>query len=263
MISAAAIIAWRQHVPWKSNEQVEQDLLICRALVNIFADPFLCQHLAFRGGTALHKLYLLPQPRYSEDIDLVQITAGPFGSIADQLQQVLGWLGKPQRNQKANNFTLIYRVESELPPVQQLRLKVETNCREHFTVLGWQYVPFVVDSPWFRGECRITTYALPELLGTKLRALYQRRKGRDLFDLFRASQHPDAVPATIVACFAHYMGQEPAGAPSQQTFRDNLALKMANPEFLGDTTALLRPGQPYDQSEAYAWLCTTILPLLP
>ena len=45
---------------------VEQDLVICRALVSIFSDEFLRANLAFRGGTALHKLYLSPQPRYSE-----------------------------------------------------------------------------------------------------------------------------------------------------------------------------------------------------
>lgn len=75
MIPQAHIIAWRQQVPWQTNEQVEQDLVICRALVEIFSDEFLAGKLAFRGGTTLHKLYLNPQPRYSEDIDLVQITA--------------------------------------------------------------------------------------------------------------------------------------------------------------------------------------------
>ena len=67
------------NVPWSTNEQVEQDLVICRALVAIFNDDFLAENLAFRGGTALHKLFLSPQQRYSEDIDLVQIKAAPFG----------------------------------------------------------------------------------------------------------------------------------------------------------------------------------------
>ena len=66
MINRAAIIEWSAQVPWKDNAQVEQDLLISRALVNIFGDKFLASQLAFRGGTALHKLYLSPQPRYSE-----------------------------------------------------------------------------------------------------------------------------------------------------------------------------------------------------
>jgi predicted nucleotidyltransferase component of viral defense system len=65
MIPKSAIIEWHKTVPWPSNEQVEQDLIICRALVAIYQDEFLSKSLAFRGGTALHKLYLSPQPRYS------------------------------------------------------------------------------------------------------------------------------------------------------------------------------------------------------
>ena len=78
MIPQAYITEWSAQVPWQTNEQVEQDLVICRALVEIFSDKFLAERLAFRGGTALHKLYLDPQPRYSEDIDLVQITNEPL-----------------------------------------------------------------------------------------------------------------------------------------------------------------------------------------
>jgi len=73
VIPQAYITEWSNNVPWHTNEQVEQDLVICRALVALFQDDFLAENLAFRGGTALHKLYLQPQPRYSEDIDLVQI----------------------------------------------------------------------------------------------------------------------------------------------------------------------------------------------
>lgn len=78
MINRTAITQWNRIVPWNDNAQVEQDLIISRALVAIFSDEFLASQLAFRGGTALHKLYLSPQPRYSEDIDLVQIASGPI-----------------------------------------------------------------------------------------------------------------------------------------------------------------------------------------
>ena len=78
MIPQAYITEWSQQVPWQTNEQVEQDLVICRALVEIFSNEWLAGSLAFRGGTALNKLYLQPQPRYSEDIDLVQVRAEPI-----------------------------------------------------------------------------------------------------------------------------------------------------------------------------------------
>ncbi len=81
MIPKADIVAWRRFAPWVNNAQVEQDLIISRALVAIFQSPFLAEQLAFRGGTALHKLYFDISRRYSEDIDLVQIIPAPIGQI--------------------------------------------------------------------------------------------------------------------------------------------------------------------------------------
>jgi len=62
MIPRAHITEWRNLAPWSTNAQVEQDLVISRALVALFASPLIAESLAFRGGTALHKLYLSPQP---------------------------------------------------------------------------------------------------------------------------------------------------------------------------------------------------------
>lgn len=67
------IITWREHAPWPEDTQVEQDLLLTRAMVAIFSDPFLSEQVAMRGGTVLHKVHLAPAARYSEDIDLVLV----------------------------------------------------------------------------------------------------------------------------------------------------------------------------------------------
>lgn len=176
MINRTAITQWNKIVPWNDNAQVEQDLIISRALVAIFSDKFLASQLAFRGGTALHKLYLSPQPRYSEDIDLVQITPGPIKPIMFKLGEVLSFLPDRVTKQKRYNNTMLFRMESEIPPTIPLRLKIEINCFEHFNELGLVKVPFEVENSWFSGKCEITTYSLNELLGTKLRALYQRKK---------------------------------------------------------------------------------------
>jgi len=72
MIPKIYITQWKKNAPWNNDYQVEQDLVIERALVEIFSDSELKEQLAFRGGTALHKLFLKPQARYSEDIDLNQ-----------------------------------------------------------------------------------------------------------------------------------------------------------------------------------------------
>ncbi len=77
-------------------------------------------------------------------------------------------------------MTLYYRFQSEDLPPEKRRLKVEINTREHFSVFPLEIKVFSIDSAWFQGRSEIPTYKLEELLGTKLRALYQRKKGRDL-----------------------------------------------------------------------------------
>ena len=160
MINKAAIQQWTLHAPWEENAHVEQDLVISRALVAIFKDDFLASQLAFRGGTALHKLYLAPQPRYSEDIDLVQITPGPIKEILSHLGEALSFIPDRVVKQKRYNNTILCRMESEIPPTVQMRMKVEINCFEHFNVLGLAKVPFKMENSWFSGETVLATYRL-------------------------------------------------------------------------------------------------------
>lgn len=99
MIPFAQITQWRNIAPWPDDMQVEQDLILSRLLVEIFSDPLLNNELAFRGGTALHKLFFNPPARYSEDIDLVRTSTGPIANIIDALRlridPLLGALQKP------------------------------------------------------------------------------------------------------------------------------------------------------------------------
>lgn len=251
MINRSAIMQWNKQVPWTDYAQVEQDLIIARALVAIFSDEFLASQLAFRGGTALHKLYLLPQPRYSEDIDLVQISSGPIKPIMYRLGEVLDFLPDRVTKQKRYNNTMLFRMESELPPTIPIRLKIEINCFEHFNELGLVKKPFSVDNSWFSGECEITTYQLDELLGTKLRALYQRKKGRDLFDLYQALTHAEVDCEKIIRCYSKYMNFVVQQPPTYKQFVSNMEDKMADPDFLGDTQNLIRPEMSFNPQEGY------------
>jgi hypothetical protein len=105
MIQRDFIVAWRQQAPWPTDAQVEQDLVLSRALVEIFRDPLLSRELAFRGGTALHKLFLPASARYSEDIDLVQISPGPIGPVMTALRGAERWGGR--------HCVLVYRYRSQ------------------------------------------------------------------------------------------------------------------------------------------------------
>ena len=259
MIPKADIVAWRQIAPWVSDAQVEQDLIISRALVAMFQDALIPEQLAFRGGTALHKLYFNPARRYSEDIDLVQIVPGPIGGLLDALQAVLNvFLGEPRRKQKERSVTLIYRVESEGPPVVPLRLKVEINTREDFTVLGFCKRPFNVRSRWFTGECEITTFELEELLATKVRALYQRRKGRDLFDLWYGLTEGKADAEKIVKFFKEYMKAE-GRRIKRKDYEKNIEAKMKHPGFIEDVKPLLPADMNYDVKAAFSFVSQQIV----
>ena len=263
MIPRDYITEWRARAPWVEDFQVEQDLVISRALVEIFSHPHLRESLAFRGGTALYKLHIDPPARYSEDIDLVQIRAEPIGPTLNALRAVLDpWLGRPQWKQNEERVTLSYRFESEDVPPQRLRLKIEINSREHFTLFGLREKPFAISSRWFDDDARITTYDFDELIGTKLRALYQRRKGRDLFDLAVALNQPAFDPDRAVEAFPHYMAQE-EGHITRALFEHNLAAKLKMPLFAADIGPLLAVGYRWDIHEAAKDVSLQLIERLP
>jgi predicted nucleotidyltransferase component of viral defense system len=263
LIPQAHITNWRASAPWQDDAQVEQDLVLSRALVELFASKDLQGKLALRGGTALSKLFLPAAVRYSEDIDLVQVEAAPIGPILDAIRGVLDpWLGDPKRSASQGNMTLTYRFQSEVPPVRPLRLKVETSTREHFTVLGYQKRLFNMQSPWFTGAADVMTYAISEILGTKLRALYQRRKGRDLFDLWLCIDNGMVDPAEVIKCFSAYMQSE-GHLVSRAQFEQNLYDKGRDPAFLADIMPLLASHVMYNRSAALAVVSKSLIEQLP
>jgi len=251
MIPVDFITEWANTAPWSDACDVEQDLIICRALVSIYSDSFLSKKLAFRGGTAIHKLYLPPQARYSEDIDLIQIEPEPIGETLDRLKEVLSFIGSPKTKRKLSNNVLLYTFESEQEPHIPRKLKIEINCKEHLTVLGHEEIPFAVDSRWFSGHARLKTYSLEELVGTKIRALYQRKRGRDLFDLYWVLKNETIDVDRAVRCFHEYMAFSNVATPSKKVYTLNLEEKMGDSGFRNDLTPILRPGIDYNIDEAF------------
>jgi len=260
MIPRAYIYEWQKSAPWQSNAQVEQDLVIERALIELFSNDMIRENLAFRGGTALHKIFMKPQVRYSEDIDLVQIKPGPIHPVMQEIKKALSFLGM-KRNTKQNlrMNTMVYRFDTEIAPVINSRLKIEINCREHDSVVGLKTVNHELNNSWFTGSAEINSYELEELLGTKLRALYQRSKGRDLFDLYYSliNQNPDCDK--IIYCFKKYMVLYNNRALTSREILMNLDEKIHDTDFLGDIKALLRPGIIYDVNHAYELVKTEII----
>jgi len=116
-----------------------------------------------------------------------------------------------------------------------------------------------VDTSWFSGSGNVVTYELEEILGTKLRALYQRSKGRDLFDLFWALTNTDVNTEKVLQAYYSYMNFSVNRIPTRKQFMANVANKINDPEFIGDILGLLRPGIIYDNMEAFELIRKEIL----
>jgi predicted nucleotidyltransferase component of viral defense system len=197
-------------------------------------------------------LYLQPQIRYSEDIDLVQVNSDPINPILKRIRERLSFLGtKRTVKQHIHNNTIIYRFDTETQPIVSMRLKIEINTREHFNVLGLSEILYKVENTWFSGECNLTGYKLEELLGTKLRALYQRRKGRDLFDLYWAMTHRNVDAERVVQCYRRYMESSVNKPPTQKQFLANMEEKIAMKEFTDDIYLILKKEVAYDDRKAW------------
>ena len=178
------ITAWSTNHNWPTREQIEQDLLLSQAICEIANDEILGKELVIRGGTAFHKMFLPKPYRYSEDLDYVRTTQGGIGEITSRLTKIGTSLGYSVKTKIGKYPKIYYRgtTQTGLP----LRIKVEINTYERSPSLSLIRLKHTVDSDWYRGTAQVRTFRPEELIATKIRALYQRSKGRDLYDLWLA-----------------------------------------------------------------------------
>ena len=261
MIPNIFIQNWSNHVKWQTPAQIEQDLIISRALVDLYNDPHIKDALVFRGGTALNKLFINPPSRYSEDIDFVQKNADPIDQTINAIREVLKpWLGEPKWKITQRSAKLIYKYESINKSAS--KLKIEINTTEHFQVLPLKKVPFSMDSDWFKGTADIITYEMDELMATKLRALYQRRKGRDLFDIWYVATNELINLNRVFDIFAKYCAYNDVQI-SREEFIKNLEQKKDNRDFHVDMSLLLPSKLHWNFDEAYQFVIDNVISRLP
>jgi predicted nucleotidyltransferase component of viral defense system len=228
--------------------QVEQDLIICRALCDLFNMPALKGKIAFRGGTAIHKLLFKRPLRYSEDIDLVQIQAEPIGPTVDAVREALSWLGRCHREQAGHSMHLVFKFTPEVDAQTTLKLKVEINTREHASLFDTRLYPFAVESDWYQGKAAIVSFEPEELFGTKLRALLQRHRNRDLFDLHHGLEQLALAPDRLIACFDHYLALE--SKPITRAVAERRMLEKLARSLTEDVAPLLPTGVRFSDEEA-------------
>ena len=277
-ITRQDILAHQAVVPWAAQYQVEQDLLLCRAMVALFDDTFLSSQVAMRGGTLLHKVHLAPASRYSEDIDLVVVGTRPEEHIRRAVRRVLAdVLGAPKasvwgtlklalRNavQPSRVLRMTYSLPSIIEPGRMLDIVIEANVTERKPHRSVVEIPFGFP---FRGksvQTRIKGYDIHEMLGTKMRAMFQRKRGRDLFDLYWALTKSTSPvdPSGIIESFQHYMKQEGTKA-GRAEFVGILEAHLKDRGFCSDMEPLLRSGITYDPQSAGSYVKANLLSLLP
>lgn len=236
MIPDPSITAWALNRPWPNRAAIEQDLLLARLIVAIYDHPRLSQELVFRGGTCLHQLHLPHPLRYSEDLDFVRRTHTGIKPIFDDLREVAAEIGlEVKRADITRHPKLQFRAPSEQDPNLHLRIKIEINTHETSPARELVHLPFKVRSDWFTGATKVLTFTAAELISTKLRALFQRSKGRDLFDLWLALTILELDPDEIVGSFPPY---RPDGYTSERAIQ-NLYDKLASDVFRHDLDLLV------------------------
>lgn len=133
-----------------------------------------------------------------------------------------------------------FRIQAEDPAATtRIRLKVEISTAEIEAYDTAQALAFRVENPWFAGEADVATFSREEMLATKLRALLQRNKGRDLFDLAHALDVFERLNASrVVEFFRRYLQRSEltiSRAEAEQRMFD----KLNNPGFITDLRPLL------------------------
>jgi predicted nucleotidyltransferase component of viral defense system len=218
---------------------IEKDYVLGWLLAGIAHDPRLGQTWVFKGGTCLRKCYYETY-RFSEDLDFTVVEGGPetpeelvgiFRGVAERLQEESGielvvddTAFRRRQNRRGNPTTqgrLAYRGPN--PPRELPKVKLDITADE---VVVEQAVPRVIghqysDAP--RTGDGVVCYSLTELFGEKLRALSERCRPRDLYDVVHMHRHPDLIgraPA-IAAVLARKCAHAGIDVPTAETIRSS------------------------------------------
>ena len=248
-------------------------MLILKTIFSFYTNKLLKENFAFRGGTALHKCYLQNNLRFSEDIDLNQCSNFKLDQTKEEIKKIFQDIGFPLEKHFRDTpygIQLSGHYNSKITERKD-KLKIDINCNEHFTLFGFKTKKLHIQNPYMDENIEVLTYDLNELIGQKLCALMQRTKGRDLMDIYYASQHPDFnIKKTAKATYTHAVytpayssgGHEKADKArtfyepitfSEKYFRNKLNEHENNPQFTNDIKRYLNKGIDYNQKEAFVW----------
>jgi predicted nucleotidyltransferase component of viral defense system len=232
MIPDNSITEWSTYAPWATRTQIEQDLLLSRLMIEISNNDYLGTDLIFRGGTCLHKLHLPTPYRYSEDLDYVRENTHGIKDTFTELGRIASNIGF-STSTELNKIPKFF-MRTTTSDGSNIKIKIEINAHERTFAHPRIRIKHTVTSNWFSGSADILTFQVEEMVATKIRALYQRRKGRDLFDLWLALNVLNLDPTAIVSSFACYN----PGFTARQSIA-NLREKLQKEDFRQDLSLML------------------------
>lgn len=181
-------IASQQH---KLDKVIEKDYVITWILLGL-ANSKLKESLAFKGGTALKKVYF-PDYRYSEDIDFTILEDVDENALIDDFRVVLRALERAQafvfdlKEERIERRTDSITFYIDYVGPLQARLG-SRDIKVDFTLIEKLLYPIeerIIKAPY--SDCkglsrRLKTYSLEEILAEKLCALIGRTEPRDVYD---------------------------------------------------------------------------------
>lgn len=228
----------------------ELDYRLCTILEAIYNSGFLAKRLCLKGGTAINKLYLGATSRLSVDLDFNHI--GPKEKVLNERPDIRNYLCKlltevdsscvTHSKHRYEQTTIKARYKTFAGTTRTL--KIEISHIERFPILP--AVQKQVKTP--SGMANVTTYTLEELTSTKLRALMERFKGRDIYDLYFISQlKPD--PTITRKMFLYYFYRSRKIFNPKIHYR-NLTKKYESGTYVDDVPVFIKPTVKFNLSKA-------------
>jgi predicted nucleotidyltransferase component of viral defense system len=230
---------------WALDQSViEKDYVLGWLLAGIANHDALSRSWIFKGGTCLRKCYYETY-RFSEDLDFTVVDGGPeepddllpvFAEISAWVREECGLelivddtSFRRRRNKRGNATTqgkIGYRGPNASPSVPKVKLDLTSD-----EVLTNQPVVRRISHPYSDSlsKTQVLCYSATELFGEKLRALAERCRPRDLYDVVHMYRHPDLIGQaasvrTVLARKAEFAGIAVPTAESIRTspFRDEI-----------------------------------------
>jgi len=190
---------------WGLREDVvEKDYVLGWLLWGIAADPELGKSWAFKGGTCLKKCYIETY-RFSEDLDFTVLPDGPVrpDEVAPILVRVLERVTdesgidfsvmeprfRSRRSKGSTEGRVYYRGPRAAPGAASVKLDLTSD-----EVLARETVMRPIAHPYddaLPAPAKARCYSFEELFAEKLRAMGERSRPRDLYDIVNLYRRPD------------------------------------------------------------------------